>query len=122
MNEFCEFLAFHLDPDEYNFMTTTQIQEKYRNRAHNFIQSYERLKKLAAANSFDRSMAFDAAKPFYGEDKTALKDWFMDNNLLLFNKKEGAQLSKFIELIGINGYQEKIGYRLSNPISLFVWV
>lgn len=116
-----EFFAFHLDPDNYNYMSSQEIKDKYELRVSNFTRSFTHLRELMNQGDFQRNMVFDAAKPYYGEDKNALRDWFSDNNLLLFDKPEGPQLAKFIELIGVQEYQDKINGRLTNPITLFVW-
>lgn len=117
----CEFFAFHFDPDNYNFMSGDEIECKYSERVSNFKQSYALLKSTLENQEFQRAMVYDAAKPYYGEDKTALKNWFMDNNLVLFNKPEGPQLANFIEILGTDNYQTNIETRLNDPLSLFVW-
>jgi lysyl-tRNA synthetase class I len=111
-----EFFLFNYT-DDCNFATPEQMSEASI-RVDRFLLAYEYLKfniktGLIETTEQLRSAVYEAGKRGYGDTKEALKEFFADMNLVLFDRKHGPQLYLFIDMLGHECFIEKVDSRIS---------
>lgn len=63
--------------------------------------------------------AYECAKPFYGEEKTNLRQWFYHLYQLMFSKDSGTRWGTFIKSYGVNEFVETLYSRLNDPWRIY---
>lgn len=116
-----EFFLMHTCTTDPNLADVDEIFRAH-GKVKKFMAGWLSLKNALEDKSKNdiRTICFDAGKFGYGDSRDHLREWFSDMNLILFNKKDGPQLSEFIRIYGTENFLNRVDLRLKNYMSLFL--